>query len=104
MKIAIPTSDRIEIFERTGQTPLFAVVTIENLNITHIEYRVNPPHKHTGEAHSHNEIVELLHDCDLLLLKKIGKHLKHDLELAGLKYKITAANEIGSAVHQYLSA
>ncbi|MCF8365613.1 MAG: hypothetical protein K9H16_07525 [Bacteroidales bacterium] len=104
MKIAIPTSDRIMIFERTGQSPLFAIVTLEDLNITHIEYRVNPPHTHTGKEHSHPELVNLLHDCDLLLVRKLGKHLKNDLEAAGLKFQITVADQIGSAIHQYLSA
>jgi len=104
MKIALPTSDRILIFERTGQTPLFAIVTIDQLNVTHIEYRINPPHEHSNREHSHSEIVNLLHDCDLVLLRKIGKHLKSDLDAAGIKYEITSADQIGSAIHQYLSA
>jgi len=104
MKIALPTSDRILIFERTGQTPLFAIVTIDQLNITHIEYRINPPHEHSGGEHSHTEMVELLKDCDLLLVRKIGKHLKSDLDAAGIKYEFTTADQIGGAIHQYLSA
>jgi len=104
MKIAIPTLDRITIFERTGQTPLFAIVTVDQLNITHIEYRANPPHEHSGGAHRHPEFVTLLNDCDLLLVRKIGKHLKNELNVAGIKYEITTAERIGSAIHQYLSS
>jgi len=104
MIIAIPTSDRIMIFDRTGQAPIFAIVTVDQLNITHIEYRLNPPHEHSGGQHSHGEIVELLTDCDLLLVRKIGKHLKNDLDAAGIKYQITTADQVGSAIHQYLSS
>ena len=109
MKIAIPTSDRKMIFDRTGQTPLFAIVTVDQLNITHIEYRPNPPHehsgsKHSGGEHSHTELITLLNDCDLLLVRKIGEYLKAELDAGGIKYEITKAGQIGSAIHQYLSS
>jgi predicted Fe-Mo cluster-binding NifX family protein len=104
MKIAIPTEDRINIFERTGQTPLFAIATIEQSNITHIGYRMNPPHKYTGKDHSHAETAKLIQDCDLLLVKKLGKHLQADLDAAGIRYQKVSSQRIGDAIHEFLSA
>jgi predicted Fe-Mo cluster-binding NifX family protein len=104
MKIAIPTSDQVKVFERTGHAPFFAVATIEELNVTHIEFITNPPHKHTDGDHSHREIVDLLKDCDLLLVKKIGKHLRAALDSAGIEYRIIKSEMIGEALHQYISA
>lgn len=104
MKIAIPTSDQVKVFERTGHAPFFAVATIEELNITHIAFITNPPHKHLEGDHSHQEIVDLLKDCDLLLVKKIGKHLAAELLTAGIEYQITTSDMIGEALHQFISA
>jgi predicted Fe-Mo cluster-binding NifX family protein len=104
MKIAVPTADRINIYKRTGQTPLFAIVTINEANITKIEYRENPPHKHTEEEHNHAGLVELVADCDLILMRNVGKHLKAELDAAGMKIRMTSQQSIGEAIHQMLQA
>lgn len=104
MKIAIPTSDKITIADRTGHAPLFAVATIEEYNITHIDYRESPEHHHkSGGEHSHRKLAEMLADCDLVLVKNIGSHLKADLETAGIKYEKVSIDKIGDAIHHVLS-
>ncbi len=103
MKIAVPTSDRYKVFERTGHATFYAVFTIEQSNITHIDFRENPLQVHTGGEHSYKEMVTLLHDCDLILVQKIGKSVVAELTTAGIQYKITKVSLIGEAIHQYLS-
>ena len=104
MKIAVPTSDKITIADRTGRAPLFAVATVEESNITHIEYRESPGHHHTaGGEHSHRDLVEMIADCNLVLVKNIGSHLKADLDAAGIEYQRVAIDKIGDAIHHALS-
>ena len=104
MKIAIPTSDKINIAERTGRAPLFAVATVDESNISHIEYRESSVHHHSdGGEHSHGDLAEMLSDCDLVLVKNIGSHLKADLDDAGISYRKVAIDKIGDAIHHVLS-
>lgn len=104
MKIAIPTSDKINIADRTGRAPLFAVATVQDSNITNIEYRESPEH-HASNAgeHSHRDLVQILADCELVLVKNIGSHLKADLDAAGIAYQKVAIDKIGDAIHHVLS-
>ncbi len=104
MKIAIPTSDRTNIHERTGRAAYFAVATIEDLNMVNIEYRENPPHQHSKDGgHSHAALVKLISDCDLMLVKAIGQQLRDELDEAGIAYETTTSDTIGGAVRKYLS-
>ncbi|MFP4469264.1 MAG: NifB/NifX family molybdenum-iron cluster-binding protein [Bacteroidota bacterium] len=104
MKIAIPTNDKKNIFEHTGRASFFAVTSVEDLNIVEIDYRENPPHQHDEETgHSHSQLVRLISDCDLVLVKNIGKHFMEELEKAGIAFEKTTADTIGGAVSKYLS-
>ncbi len=94
MKIAIPTSDRIKIYKRTGRTTEFAICKIVDGSYEFIEFRTNP-HQHeeqTDQAndHSHKDILETLSDCDALLAWTVGAKLKNDFEEAQFPiYKTT---------------
>ena len=106
MKIAIPTNDRKNIAERTGQTKEFAVYEIENNVIVSTQFHANP-HTHDDDSHddhnhSHAEITELLADCDLMIVQKVGKHMKRDLDAGGLKYEITKENDLEKIIQTYL--
>lgn len=103
MKIALPTKDKVTIFKRTGQAPLFAVATIQNNNITNIEFRVAPEHKHTEGQHSHAGLINLISDCDLILVTMIGKHLRAECESAGIKIKTANTEIISDALNQSFS-
>lgn len=49
MKIAIPTSDKITIAGHTGHAAYFNVITLENEQVVHSEFRENP--KASAEFH-----------------------------------------------------
>jgi len=107
MKIAIPTNDRKTIAERTGRCKEFVIANIENKQVTY-SYVANHHEHHDHEAgehhdHSHSEIVEALAGIDFMLLIKIGKHLKQDLENGKIAFKKTQETDIESAINSYLS-
>lgn len=86
MRIAIPTNNREEIFPRTGQAKEFAIYDIIGKTPLFIEFRENP-HKHEDEKeddheHNHKDMVAALNDCNAILVKMAGKHLKEDFKAA----------------------
>jgi len=106
MKIAIPTDDKKTIAKRTGRCEEFAIYNIENDSANLIEYRKNThehhDHNHAeGEEHNHNEIMEVLTDIDLLVIKMAGKHFKNDLKSYSINYEITKETEINSVLENY---
>jgi predicted Fe-Mo cluster-binding NifX family protein len=105
IKIAIPTDDRSQVSEHTGRARFFAIATIQDDNLTHLEYRNNPPHKHTEIGqHDHKETIALLNDCETLLVRNIGKHLKNELLDNQINIIQTTSKSIGEAIKRYLGA
>ncbi len=107
MKIAIPTNDRKTITIRTGRAKEFAVFVKENGKIISEKYLANKheQHKHDGERkedeHSHKEIIDLIADVDLLVIKQIGKFMKVDIELVKIKYEFTEETDITEILKNY---
>ncbi len=102
MKIAIPTQDKQNIFKRTGRAPLFVIYEYKNGvwnetgSVTNRHH--HEEHHHEGEAHSHAELVKQIESCDAILLNHVGKHLKNDLEQAGIKIIKTEKENIKEAL------
>lgn len=115
MKIALPTNNKENVASRTGRAKWFAVYTIEANKILSAEYRENPhvnehghgEHKHGNEdglhEHSHKSLVNMLTDCDLLLLRHAGKFMKNDLKAAGINYEFIKTDDAEEAVAAYLN-
>jgi predicted Fe-Mo cluster-binding NifX family protein len=105
IKIAIPTSDKTSVDEHTGQATFFAIATIQNNSIGHLEFRPNPPHEHNEQSggHSHHQISELLNDCKVMLVKNIDKDMIAALSEAGIPYEETGEDSIANAIRYYLS-
>lgn len=114
MKISFPTNDRKTIAERTGRCKEFVVYEIIDGQFINIDYRENT-HKHNENAHGHDhqkregghthqEIIELLADVDLLIALRIGKFLKNDLNINKVNYQITKKIIIEDALNEYLSS
>jgi predicted Fe-Mo cluster-binding NifX family protein len=90
MKRAIPVlDDSLEIFERTGQAPYFAIFEDDKF----IELRQNPKHSH-HEHHTHNhehtnehkhQVTTALYDVDEILVRRVGEHMQEALKDAGIK-------------------
>jgi predicted Fe-Mo cluster-binding NifX family protein len=91
MKIALATNDRETIAQRTGQAKEFVIVELDdNFNELKREYKRNHHEHHShddegGHMHSHAELIELLEGVEFVCLKMVGKHLKADLDNAGIK-------------------
>ena len=95
MKRAVPVfNNNLEIFERTGQTPFFAIFENEKF----IELRENPKHSHHhhehNQNHEHNEehtnehrnqVITALFDVDEILLRKVGEHMQNALKQENVK-------------------
>lgn len=104
IKIAIPTDDKLHISEHTGRATFFAIATIEDGNMAHLEFRENPQHHHEpDEAHSHAETVAMIKDCDIILVRKIGKYLNNELKAEHKKIALTTSTSIGEGIKRYLS-
>lgn len=104
MKVAIPTSDRINVYKRTGHTKEFAICEITDGSYEFIEFRTNPPHEHEEageENHGHEEVVALLNDCDALLVLMAGKHFKQDFEKANIPIYKTNENDLKEAISNF---
>jgi predicted Fe-Mo cluster-binding NifX family protein len=103
MKIAIPSDDKIKITMRTGQTKGFMVYEIQNKTIINKEYRINAQQEHDeSKEHSHKQIIELLKDVDILLVAKIGKHMKRDVDESSIEYKIVNDELLEQIIDNYL--
>jgi len=89
MRIAIPTNDRINLFNRTGRAKEFAIYIVNNGSWDFVEFRKNPHKHHDHEEeehheHSHQEVVNALSDCDALLVKTAGQHFRTDFDKANI--------------------
>jgi len=112
MKISFPTNDRITIAERTGRAKEFVIYDIRDRQIMNIDYRKNTHqhHEHGQEhnhqngknGHSHQEIIDLLGDVDLLIVLRVGKFLKNDFEVHKVSYQITKNVAIEYNLKEYL--
>ncbi len=102
MKVAIPVfGESLEVFERTGQAPFFAVFEInEDKSFNLLELRKNSKgheHHHEGESHSHNEEEHTnehnkqasgISDCEYIFVKRIGEHMRESLNNMNIKIKM----------------
>ncbi len=95
MKRAVPVSgESLEIFERTGQAPFFAIFEDDKF----VELRENPKHSHSHKEHSHNHShsgeehtnehrkqVKVISDCDEILVRRVGPNMQEALKEANIK-------------------
>jgi len=107
IKIAAPTNDRLALAERSGRAKEFAVVEIENGQITNISYRENH-HEHNHDhsqgdhGHGHQDIVDALHDCAAVVGRKFGPHFAGDFHKAGIKLILSQETNIEAAIMEAL--
>jgi len=113
MKISFPTNDRKTIAKRTGRCEEFAIYdivdgeikSVDYLKNTHEHHDHNHEHKqkkdHGERQHSHSDIMNLLKDIDLLIVGRVGKYMKKDIQTSGLKYQLTKKTSIVEAIQEY---
>ena len=109
MKIAIPVYDeKLDIFGNTGHTPFFAIFEQKGSGmfkkIDFVELRQNPrgnveasggcSHKdedmskeeQIAHKNEHNVLGEIIHDCKIVLVKKLVKIPQRFLKNVGLRF------------------
>ncbi len=107
-KICIPTNDRKTIAQRTGRAKEFAFYEVEDGNIVKQYFVENPHHEHDhdeeGEEseHHHNEIIEILDDVDVFVVKAVGKHLRQDLIDANINFVRTDKENLDEIVKDFI--
>lgn len=109
MKIAIPTNDKKFVFPRTGQAHGYMIFHVEDNKIKGKFYKVLPSdirHKHDhqdeSEEHTHEDLCEFLENCDMVLVKNIGKHLKSDFDRRRIPYKKIRKEILDEVILEYL--
>jgi predicted Fe-Mo cluster-binding NifX family protein len=117
IKIAIPTDNKTAIAGHFGRTREFKVVGVEDRNVVNEEFRINDftghardhhEHHHDHEHgqgqghHSHADILNALHDCQVVIAHGMGRRAYDDLSAAGIKVFITREHLIEKAVTEYM--
>lgn len=116
MRIAVPVEgESLKIVKRTGEAPFFAIF---NENV--FEKIVEAPRSHHGhddnhdhhnhlddEEHvqNHGKSVEVIADCDTILVQAIGPHMKEAIEqqnIAIVKIRQKDGEYANDAVNNYL--
>ena len=108
MKIAIPANDGVTIAERTGQARGLMVYMLTNGKIDRQIHKILPIHlNHNhhkgGNNHSHKDLVKLLLEYDLLLVKKLGPHMREDLLKEGLPFLMVEKKFLDEVLDEYLA-
>jgi predicted Fe-Mo cluster-binding NifX family protein len=101
IKIAIPTSDKAHVHTYTERATFFAVATIANNSISHLEFRPTP--SYTDSEHSYHQLAELLADCKVMLVRNIGENMITSFEGLDIQLEKTSEESIGDAISRYLS-
>ncbi len=107
MNVAIPTNDEQNIAERTGRAKGFLIYEIDGQNYKRIDFRENP-HKHHDHddhdhgTHSHEDVMQVLSDCDYIIINKVGKHFKQDLDSANINFFKTKVSNIENALDEFI--
>jgi predicted Fe-Mo cluster-binding NifX family protein len=120
MKIAIVSEDKINISEHFGASPVFLVFEIQEGKIIGKEEREKPGHKkfageeehpltdekgHHGigaqASERHKQMYEIIKDCEVLIVGRMGFGAYEDMTNFGLKVISTDIKTIDEAVSFY---
>lgn len=111
-RIAIPTNDRKTLFNRTGRAAEFAFFDIENGKIVKQWFAENPhthdhddhdEHDHEHGEHSHQEVMQVLKGCNVLLVKHLGKYMKADLQRHQIAHDKARGQTLNEIVENYIA-
>lgn len=115
MKIAVATIDGVSVSQHFGQSKGFIVFEVEGANVRNREFRTNnhTPHaqglcnhegSHQHGTHSHANILELLHDCKVVLCGGMGAGAAQALQAHGIQPVILgAASSAEEAASAYVN-
>ena len=123
MKIALVSNDGKTISAHFGRARLYVVVTVEDGRVVDREVREKAHHAH-GHHHDHRhdppvgsgrgdgpgggarprhqEMIEPIRDCDLLVSRGMGTGAYAGLQAAGIRPILTDLRTVDEAVQAYL--
>jgi predicted Fe-Mo cluster-binding NifX family protein len=119
MKIAVITDDGTTISQHFGRAQNYAVLTVEEENITNREIRQklghaqfgNDPHVEPhGQQHGfdpaaqnrHNQMAEAISDCQVLLCRGMGRGAYESMKSRGIRPIVTDIASIDEAVIAFI--
>jgi predicted Fe-Mo cluster-binding NifX family protein len=119
MKIAVVSDDAQTIGANFRRAQYYLIYTIDYGKIIMRETRTRPGQKkvngekleqhnepHPTAPHSktrHSNIMDVIMDCDVLLIRGMGKDAYEDLKIRSIQPIITDIQEVQAAVEAYLS-
>ena len=117
MKIAVATTDKVNVSEHFGTAPYFLVMEVEEGKIVNEKARNKPCHeKFSGEeehaqvdergthgftakaSQRHKEMGEVVKDCEVIITGRMGSGAYEDFRELGLKVISTDVKDIKEAV------
>jgi predicted Fe-Mo cluster-binding NifX family protein len=101
MKIAIPTDDGLTLARQFNPVLAYLVLTIELGEIVHQEMRWN---KVMGSSVSEFPTFHTIHDCNAVIVRKIGEGSAEILKSQGKEISLTTETIITSALIHYLES
>ncbi len=119
MKIAVVSNDGNRISAHFGRARLYVVVTVEDGRVVGREVREKAYHTHahhhdhsaaSGQGHGlgsgararHQEMIEPIRDCDLLVSRGMGAGAYAGLQAAGIRPILTDLRTVDEVVQAYL--
>ncbi len=119
MKIAVVSNDGNRISAHFGRARLYVVVTVEDGRVVGREVREKAYHTHahhhdhsaaSGQGHGlgsgararHQEMIEPIRDCDLLVSRGMGAGAYAGLQAAGIRPILTDLRTVDEAIQAYL--
>ena len=116
MKIAVASTDGVSVSPHFGRSRCFVVFAIKGGKIEGQEVRDNTytahaqgqcqdgTEHHHDQPHSHADIVDALHDCEVVLCGGMGWRAAQELQAAGIRpLALGAAGSAREAVEAFLS-
>jgi predicted Fe-Mo cluster-binding NifX family protein len=107
-KIAFATDDLVKISPHLGRAQKYLIYIIEDGQVTGKEERTKPVHDHGKQeghehhgGHFHNDMVEVIHDCQVVVARGMGKPALESVEQAGLQPILTELHNIEEALQAY---
>ena len=67
-------------------------------------HKHNHDHNHEHGEHNHDELLLVLKDIDILLVRAIGKYMKKTLQKGNVNYQLVKIDDISEILENYLKS
>ena len=115
MKIAVALNDGVAISKHFGRTSTFMVFEIDghrirgeetrsDISAAHADGECEAEHTSHNDSHSHDEVIEALHDCQVILCRGMGWRAAGELVRHGINPLVIEGDlSPREAVEQYIA-